>query len=84
MSDHNIPTHPSQDSTRPTRGCIVGNGQISLFAELRQKVCLYIPVVVLLRGLPSLDGKFDRFVTKKVEKAVAKLESDRLAVLHFI
>ena len=48
------------------------------FAELRQKVCLYIHVVVLQRDLPSLDGKLERFVTKKVQKAVAKLESDRL------
>ena len=27
------------------------------FVELRQKVSLYKPVVVLQRGLPSLDGK---------------------------
>ena len=38
------------------------------FAELRQKVCLYIHVVVLQRGLPSLDGKLERFVTKKWQK----------------
>ena len=38
------------------------------FAELRQKVCLYIHVVVLQRGLPSLDGKLEHFGTKKWEK----------------
>ena len=48
------------------------NEQNQHFAELRQKVCLYI------RGLPSLGGKLERFVKKKVERAVAKLESDRL------
>ena len=56
-----------------TRDCIVGNGHIlqwdeqnQHFAELRQKNCLYIHVVVLLTCLPSLDGKLERFVTKKV------------------
>ena len=47
------------------------------FAVMRQKVSLYIHVVVLQSGLPSLDGKLERFVTKKMEKAIAKLESDR-------
>ena len=36
-----------------------------------------IHVVVHQRGLPSLDGKLEHLVTKKVEKAV-KLESDTL------
>ena len=31
-------------------------------------MCLYIHAVVLQRGLPSLDGKLERFVTKKWEK----------------
>ena len=44
------------------------NEQNQHFAELRQKVCLYIHVVVLQRGLPSLDGKLVRFVTKKWQK----------------
>ena len=57
---------------------MVPNEQNQHFAELRRKVCLCIHVVVLLRCLPSLDGKLERFVTKKMEKAVAKLESDRL------
>ena len=48
------------------------------FAELRQKVYLYIHVVVLGRCLPSLDGKIEHFVTEKTGKAVAKRESDRL------
>ena len=54
------------------------NEQNQHFAELRQKNCLYIHVVVLLTCLPSLDGKLERFVTKKVAKVIAKLESDRL------
>ena len=54
------------------------NEQKQHFAELRQKVYLYKHVVVLQRGLPSLDCKLERFVRKKMEKAIAKLESDRL------
>ena len=54
------------------------NEQNQHFAVLRQKVCFYIHVVVIQIGLPSLDVKLERFVTKKVEKAVAKVESDRL------
>ena len=53
------------------------NEQNQHFAVLRQNVCLYKHVVVLLRCFPSLDCKFERFVTK-MEKAVAKLRSDRL------
>ena len=48
------------------------------FAELRQKVCSSIQDLVLQRGLPNLDGELERFATKKMKKAVAKLESDRL------
>ena len=44
------------------------NEQNQYFAELRQKICLYIHVVVLLTCLPSLDGKLERFVTKKWQK----------------
>ena len=44
------------------------NEQNLHFAELRQKICLYIHVVVLLTCLPSLDGKLERFVTKKWQK----------------
>ena len=50
------------------------NEQNQHFAELRQKVCLYIHVVVLLRCLQSIES----FVTKKKENMIAKLESDRL------
>ena len=39
------------------------NEQNQYFAELRQKVCLYIHAVVLQGGLPSLDGKLKYFVT---------------------
>ena len=52
------------------------NEQNQHFAELRQKVCLYIHAVVLLRF-----AKFGRqkqaFVGKKEEKAVSQLKSDR-------
>ena len=34
-----------------------------------KKICLHIYVVVLLTCLPSLDGKRERFVTKKVAKS---------------
>ena len=48
------------------------NEQNQHFAELRQKVCLYIHAVVLLRGLPSLEGKNNLFVGKKREKRLAQ------------
>ena len=38
------------------------------FADLRKNVCLNIHVEVLQRGLPSLDGKLERFVTKNWKK----------------
>ena len=44
------------------------NEQNQHFAVLRQEVCLYIHVLVLQSGLPSLDGKLERFVTKKWKK----------------
>ena len=49
------------------------NEQNQRFAELRQKVCLYKHVIVLQRGLPSLDGKLERFVTKKWVKRLPNL-----------
>ena len=54
------------------------NEQNQHFAELRQKICLHIYVVVLLTCLPSLDGKLELFFYKKVGKVIAKFESDRL------
>ena len=48
------------------------NGQNQHFAELRQKISLYIHAVVLLRGLPSLEGKNKLFVGKKRKKLLAK------------
>ena len=36
------------------------NEQNPHFAELRQRLCLYIHAVVLQRGLPSMDGKLKR------------------------
>ena len=54
------------------------NGQNQHFGELRQKVCLYIHAVVLIRGMPSLEGKNKLFVGKKEEKAVSQIKSDRL------
>ena len=50
------------------------NEQNQHFAELRQKVCSYIHAVVLLRGLPSLEGKNKLFVGKKEEKAVSQTQ----------
>ena len=44
------------------------NEQNQHFAQLRQNICLQIYVVVLLTCLPSLDGKLERFVTKKWQK----------------
>ena len=45
------------------------NEQNQYFAELRQKVCLYmyihVHVEVLQRSLPCLDGKLEHFVPKK-------------------
>ena len=46
------------------------NEQNQHFAELRQKICLHIYVVVLLTCLPSLDGKLKHFVTKKWQKGL--------------
>ena len=53
------------------------NEQNQHFAVLRQKVSLYIHLVVLQSGLPSLDGE-PNVLSQKVEKAIAKLESDRV------
>ena len=50
------------------------NEQNQHFAELRKKVCLYIHVLVLQRGLSSSNV----LSQKCAKKAVAKLESDRL------
>ena len=44
------------------------NEQNQHFAELRQKICLHIYIVVLLTSLPSLDGKLKCFVTGKWQK----------------
>ena len=48
---------------------IIGpNEQNQYFAELRQKICLFIHAVVLQRGFPSLEGKNEFFVGKKRKK----------------
>ena len=39
--------------------------EINICMEFRQKVCVYIHALVLLRDLPSLDGKLERFSHKK-------------------
>ena len=44
------------------------NEQKRHFAGLEQIVCLYKHAVELQRGLPNLDGKLERFDTKKWEK----------------
>ena len=48
------------------------------FAELRQKVCVhtFIHTLVLLRGLPSLEGKNKLFVGKKEEIAASQTRID--------
>ena len=46
------------------------NDQNQYIAELRQKVCLYIHVVVLQRGLRSLDVKLERFVPTKWKRGL--------------
>ena len=49
------------------------NEQNQHFAELRQTlICLYKHVKVLLRCLPSLDRKLERFVIKKWKKCLPK------------
>ena len=48
------------------------NEQNQHFAELRQTVCLYIHAVVLLRGVPSLEGKNELFVGKKSKKRLSQ------------
>ena len=48
------------------------NGQNQHFAELRQKVSVYIYAVVLLRGLPSFDGINELFVGKKRKKLLTE------------
>ena len=45
------------------------NEQNQHFTELRQKVWLYIHVVVLQSNLLGLDGKLQRLVTKKIGKS---------------
>ena len=52
-------------------------GKINIM-QWRQNVRSSIHNLVLQRDSPSLDGKFERLVTKKMKKAVARLESDRL------
>ena len=58
------------------------NEQNQHFAELRQKICLHIYVVVLLTCLPSLDGKLERFVTKKWQTRVRQTIECRVNAAH--
>ena len=60
------------------------NEQNQHFAELRQKVCLYIHILVLQRGLPSLDGKLKRFLKKKWKKLLPdSCQTDYNLVMFF-
>ena len=59
------------------------NGQNQNFAELRQKVCLYIHAVVLPRGLPSLEGKNKLFVGKKRKRLLAKSSQTNYNLMPF-
>ena len=73
-----LPTIANSTDTRDRHCCQLANftmgpnEQNQHFAELRQKVCLYIHAVVLLRGLPSLEGKNELFVGKKRKKRLAQ------------
>ena len=66
--------------------CIVGNvhilqqeliSKINILQCWDKKVSLYIHVVVLQSGLPSLDDKLERFVTKKWKKRLPNLSQTR-------
>ena len=57
------------------------NEENHYFAELRQKVCLYIHKVVLLRCLPSLDGRLERFVTKNGNWSQTDFSTHSLTIL---
>ena len=65
--------------------CIVGNGQVpqwdlmakSTFCRVETK-CMLIYTRLSAPKRFAMDGKLERFVTKKMKKAVAKLESERL------
>ena len=56
------------------------NEQNPHFTELRQKVGIYIQQIVLLRGLPSLDGKHKLFVSKKRKIGQPSLSQIDLAI----
>ena len=79
-----LPTIANSTNTRDCHCCqwaifaMGPNEQNQHFVELRQKVCLYIHTLVLLRGLSSLEGKNKLFVEKKEEKAVSPTKLDRL------
>ena len=61
------------------------NGQNQHFAELRQKVCSSIHELVLQRHLPSLDGKIERYVTKKIKKRLPNsIPTDYIAIEIFV
>ena len=60
------------------------NEQNQHFAELRQKVYLYIHIVVLLTCLPSLDGKLECFVTKKWQKWLSNLRQTDYSLLQIL
>ena len=60
------------------------NGQNQHFAELRQKKRFIHTCIVLLKGLPSLEGKKRTFCGKKEGKDVSQIKSDRLYNLHIV
>ena len=61
--------HARSSCRRCAHFTIGTNEQNQHFAELRQKsMFVHVHVVVLQRGLPSLNGKLERFVTKKWQK----------------
>ena len=67
-----------------TQFTIGTNEQNQHFAELRQKVCQYKHVVVLPTCLPSLNGKLERFVTKKWQKWLPNSSQTDYSNLYFL
>ena len=53
------------------------SGQYQHFTDLKQKVCSSIHDLGLQRGLPSLDGKLERFATKK-----RKITGASIRIIH--
>ena len=62
------------------------NEQIKHLMDLWPKVGIYVYIqkLVLLRGLPSLDGKYEIVITKKVKKTVSQAWVKQTIVEHYM